>query len=184
VLCDVTTPLLGNHGCASVFGPQKGATPAQVRELEDGLRRLVDAVGITPTERDGAAGGLAYGLRAFIAPLVEQLTLESGASAVLNAVRFESRAARADLVITGEGRYDLTSHNGKAVGEVIAAARNARKPLLIVAGAADPTMSQAPGVTVTACQPEGIPEDAADAADRLHAAAMSAFDRWRTARPA
>jgi glycerate kinase len=184
VLCDVTTPLLGEHGCAALFGPQKGATPAQVKELDDGLRHLVDVVGVAPTERDGAAGGLAYALRAFIAPLVEQLTLESGARAVLHAVGFESRAARADLVITGEGRYDLTSHNGKAVGEVIAAARHARKPLLIIAGIADPTMSQSPGVTITTCSPDGPPEDEADAADRLHAAATSAFDHWLKARPA
>lgn len=178
VLCDVSTPLHGEQGCAALFGPQKGATPAQVRHLDKGLRHLVDFVGLEPTNRDGAAGGLAFGLRAFVAPLVERLTLESGATAVLDAVHFDSRAKSADLIITGEGRYDHTSHEGKAVGEVIAAARHAGKPVLVIAGSAEAGIAVPPGVTIATCEGDAPPNDEAEAANRLRTATSAAFGSW------
>ncbi|MFM9957125.1 MAG: glycerate kinase [Phycisphaerales bacterium] len=178
VLCDVTTPLLGGRGCAAVFGPQKGATPAQVRQLDDGLRRLVDVVGVAPIERDGAAGGLAYGLRVFAGPLARGVVLESGAKAVLDAAGFARRVGQADLVITGEGRFDLTSYEGKAVGEVIAAARKADRPVLVIAGGIEPGMGARLGVTLAACEGDTPPRDERDAALRLQSAARTAFERW------
>lgn len=178
VLCDVSTPLLGDQGCAALFGPQKGATPKQVKHLDEGLRHLVDIVGLNPTERDGAAGGLAYGLRAFLAPLVESLTLESGANAVLDAVRFESRVKSADLIITGEGRYDRTSNEGKAVGEVIATAHRAGKPVLVIAGSAESGIAVPPGVTITTCEGDALPDDDREATNRLRTAAAVAFGSW------
>lgn len=184
VLCDVTTPLLGAHGCAALYAPQKGATPAMVRELDDGLRHLVELTGVEPIERDGAAGGLAYGLRAFVAPLVEHLTLESGAEAVLRAVRLADRAATADLIITGEGRYDATSIAGKAVGEVIALARQVSKPVLVVAGSIGPEAVATAGVTLAQCAGHGLPMNEEEAADRLRRAAADALHRWLDARGA
>ncbi|MEV4611361.1 glycerate kinase [Kitasatospora sp. NPDC049258] len=131
LLTDVTNPLLGPDGAAAVYGPQKGATPADIRILEAGLARLAEVLGGEPQlPGSGAAGGTAYGLHAGwgarIAP---------GAAAVADLLGLDRALAGADLVITGEGRYDLTSLRGKAVGEVARRATAARVPAVVIAGA-------------------------------------------------
>ena len=130
-LSDVTAPLLGPHGAAAVFGPQKGAGPGQVAALEAGLARLARVLGGDPAAPGaGAAGGTGYGFvtawGAVIRPGAAELCRIAGLGAAL---------ARADLVITGEGRYDLTSTAGKVTGAVLAAAAAARVPAALVAGA-------------------------------------------------
>ena len=108
VATDVNSPLLGERGAAAVFGPQKGASPAQVARLETGLRRLAEVLerdaGVAPALRDlpgaGAAGGSGYGLAAAGARLVP------GAALVAEAVGIDRAIAAADLVVTGEGRLD------------------------------------------------------------------------------
>ncbi len=116
LLTDVTNPLLGPHGAAAVFGPQKGATTHQVDELEVGLRRLHEILGMDATLPGvGAAGGSAYGLVALwgaaIVPGAAEVAQLSGLPEVLRT---------ADVVITGEGRFDATSLGGKVVGNVLA----------------------------------------------------------------
>ena len=115
VACDVHNPLLGERGAARVFGPQKGATPAVVEELERRLAALVELAPYAALPGAGAAGGLGAALAALGGRLVP------GAGLVLEAVRFRERAARAALVVTGEGTVDRTTAEGKAPGAVLAA---------------------------------------------------------------
>ncbi len=117
VLCDVRNPLLGERGAARAFGPQKGATPEQVEELE---ARLAGMAELRPyADRPGA--GAAGGLGAALASLGGHL--RSGAAVVLERIDFEAQARTADLVVTGEGTLDRSSTEGKAVGEVLRVCR-------------------------------------------------------------
>jgi glycerate kinase len=135
-LTDVGAPLLGPGGAAAVFGPQKGADPGQVAVLEAGLARLAGLLGGDPGAAGaGAAGGTGYGLAAgwsaVIAPGAAELCRISGLDAALRG---------ADLVITGEGRYDATSAGGKVASAVFGAAARAGVLAAVVAGilAAEP----------------------------------------------
>jgi glycerate kinase len=122
VACDVTT---GFVDAAATYGPQKGATPAQVglltRRLEQvaGLYRDRTGVDVTRLESAGAAGGLAGGLAAIGA------RLEAGFDVVADLVGLEDALGRADLVVTGEGKLDATSFAGKVVGGVLELAADA-----------------------------------------------------------
>ena len=135
VACDVTNPLLGAHGASAVYGPQKGATPEMVAELDAALGRFADVVersigrGVRDVPGVGAAGGLGAGLLAFL-----DARLRSGAEIVLEAARFADRVRTADLVITGEGRVDSQSAYGKLTQAVAEAARRAGVPVVAIAG--------------------------------------------------
>jgi glycerate kinase len=139
VACDVRNPLLGPEGASAVYGPQKGATPEVVLELDAALARFADVVEafvgrpIRDVPGAGAAGGLGAGLLAFL-----DARLVSGAELVLRAVNFAERVKGADLVITGEGRIDGQSGYGKLTGAVTAAARRAQVPVAAVAGSIGP----------------------------------------------
>ena len=126
---DVDSPLLGHHGAASTYGPQKGATPGDVAELE---RRLADWVaesgGDAAAEGSGAGGGLAYGL------MLLGGRRASGVQTVVDAVDLVTRAAGVDLVVTGEGRLDGTSLLGKVPRGVAWAAQRAARPCVVIAG--------------------------------------------------
>jgi glycerate kinase len=135
VACDVRNPLLGPEGASAVFGPQKGATPEMVRELDAALARYADVLErfVRRPVRDvpgaGAAGGLGAGLVAFL-----DARLISGAKLVLEAVGFERRLDGAALVVTGEGRIDGQSIYGKLTHAVTVAARARGIPVVAVAG--------------------------------------------------
>lgn len=135
VLCDVTNPLTGPRGAAKVFGPQKGARPAAVEELERGMKNwarvLRRATGrrVLGVPRLGAAGGAAAGLAAVLGARPV-----SGADAVMEAVGFQNALRRADAVLTGEGAVDGTTPHGKAIGEAIRRSRAAGKPVYVLAG--------------------------------------------------
>jgi glycerate 2-kinase len=129
-LTDVRAPLLGPGGAAAVFGPQKGASPADIDVLEEGLARLAGLLGGDPDAPGaGAAGGCGYGLAA-----AWGASLVPGAAQIGAIGGLPEALAGADLVITGEGRYDVTSLGGKVVGAVLAAAAAANVPVAIVAG--------------------------------------------------
>jgi glycerate kinase len=125
-LCDVENPLLGRQGAARVYGPQKGAGPEEVEVLEAGLARLADVLetelglAVAGLLGAGAAGGLGAGARAFLGA-----DLISGAEWMIEATGLRDLLADADLVVTGEGRYDAQSGMGKLTGRVVAAARRA-----------------------------------------------------------
>jgi glycerate 2-kinase len=112
-LCDVRNPLLGERGAARAFGPQKGASPEQVEELE---ARLAGMAALRPYAHLAGAGA-AGGLGAAIASLGGELV--SGSALVLERIGFRALATGADLVVTGEGTIDRSSREGKAVGEVV-----------------------------------------------------------------
>ncbi|MFD2302971.1 glycerate kinase, partial [Roseibacillus ishigakijimensis] len=111
VACDVENPLLGTRGATAIFGPQKGAGPAEREYLEEYLAHLSavsDGEHLAAVPGAGAAGGLAWGLMKFA-----QATLRPGFDIVADAVDLSARIARADLVITGEGSLDAQSLEGK-----------------------------------------------------------------------
>jgi len=139
VIYDVDNPLLGEHGAARVFGPQKGASPEQVILLEAGLARLADVIeqdlgqDVRELPGAGAAGGLGAGLRAFL-----QAELKPGAEQVLELLELKQALAGADLVLTAEGRLDEQTCHGKAPAVVAARARALGIPCLAVAGSLGP----------------------------------------------
>ena len=110
LLSDVSAPLLGPAGAAAVFGPQKGATPADIAILESGLARLADRLGGDPgAPGAGAAGGTGYGLLA-----AWGASIESGSEAIAGLTGLASAATRADVIITGEGRFDAPRSPGRS----------------------------------------------------------------------
>jgi glycerate kinase len=129
-LVDVTAPLLGPLGAAGQFGPQKGASPEQVAELDAALARLAGLLDGDPEAPGaGAAGGTAFG---FAACWGAQFV--SGADAVAAAAGLDEALAGADLVLTGEGQFDAQSLRGKVVGALVARAGAAGVPVTVVAG--------------------------------------------------
>jgi glycerate 2-kinase len=128
VLCDVRTPW---ERSAEVFAPQKGADPAMVRRLAARLDELAAALPRDPrgVPMTGAAGGLAGGLWA-----AHGARLEAGAPFVLDALGFDARMRASRCVITGEGRLDEQTLQGKVVGEIGTRARQAGVPLHAVVG--------------------------------------------------
>ena len=135
VATDVDNPLTGPEGASATYGPQKGATPADVDLLDRGLSRLAAIVrrdlgaDVERLPGGGAAGGLAAGLVAFCGA-----RLQRGATVVMDAVGFAAVLRNADLVVTGEGSFDAQSLRGKAPGAVLAAAREAGVQAIVLCG--------------------------------------------------
>lgn len=135
VATDVDVPLLGFHGASASFAEQKGATPEQAQALERCLGDLVAAATASGVQERvhtwpgaGSAGGLGYALFLLGGQRV------SGVDAVLDAVGAHERIARADLVVTGEGKFDWQSLRGKVVAGVAAAGLAAGTPVIVIAG--------------------------------------------------
>jgi glycerate kinase len=134
--CDVTNPLLGRKGAAAMYAPQKGASPAQVAALEKGLKQLADTaaqtIGKDPRNAPGAgaAGGLGFGLMAFL-----NAELVSGIDMMIRATGLEERMRSASLLITGEGRMDAQSAHGKAPFGLLELANKHRVPAIAFCGA-------------------------------------------------
>jgi glycerate 2-kinase len=144
ILTDVDSPLLGARGSAAVFGPQKGAEPADVETLEAGLQQLVRQLGGDPDlPGAGAAGGIAYG---FATAWGARLRL--GSRAVADELSLADEIGDAGLVITGEGRLDETSLRGKVVGTVLELVHRRAIELAVVAGAVDGAVARDRGLTV------------------------------------
>ena len=136
VACDVTNPLTGPSGASAVYGPQKGATPEVVAELDAALKHFAQiirrdlGVDVEPLPGAGAAGGLGAGLVAFTGA-----RLRPGAEMVMEALKLDDRIKGADLVITGEGRLDSqTARFGKGPAAVARHARKAGIPVVGLAG--------------------------------------------------
>jgi glycerate kinase len=143
IACDVSNPLLGPTGAAATYGPQKGATVAQVKELDDRLGRWADRLerATGRRERDtpgaGAAGGTGFGLLA-IADRFRSLVLRPGVDLVMEAAGFDEKLAQANLVITGEGRIDEQTAFGKTALGVARRAAGAGVPCIAVGGGVTP----------------------------------------------
>ena len=155
VATDVTNPLLGRNGAATVYGPQKGADAAQVEILEAALTRysavLSDSLGVDVARLTGggAAGGLAAGLVAFLGARIE-----SGFGFVAEITGLRPRIERCDLIVTGEGSFDGQSQQGKVTGSVLEMARAMGKPAVVFAGRATGDAAQVR--TLLAVEPDGV----------------------------
>ncbi len=135
IMCDVTNPLCGPKGAANVFGPQKGADAEMIQMLDAGLKNMAQVIsadlGIDVIDMPGAgaAGGMGAGT---VALLGGKLT--SGIEAILSLVDFDTRIADADLIISGEGRLDSQSLDGKVIDGVAAHTSKQKKPLIVIVG--------------------------------------------------
>lgn len=135
VACDVDNPLTGPRGAAHIYGPQKGATPPMVEFLDEALanydrvlqKDLGQNVGLTPGA--GAAGGLGAGLMALVGG-----KLVSGIELVLTVLGFTEKTKGAQLVLTGEGKFDAQSAYGKVPVGVARASQKLGVPVVVVAG--------------------------------------------------
>ena len=135
--CDVRNPLLGPQGATHTFGAQKGATPVQIEILERALTRLAEVAARTfacdhrATPGAGAAGGLGFGLLAFGGAAVR-----SGFEVVAEAIDLRAKIARADVVITGEGKLDRQTLAGKGPAGVAKMAREEKRSVFAIVGQA------------------------------------------------
>ena len=163
IACDVTNPLLGPRGAAAVYGPQKGLRPTDLPRLDQASARLAQLLcrhcqqPETLTERPGAgaAGGISFGLMA-----AAGASLLPGYELVSAWLDVESRLAAADMVITGEGRFDDSSLSGKGPGAIAARGISLGKPVHVFAGSA--TVQHPPAqLHVHAITPAGLPLDQA-----------------------
>ena len=163
--CDVDNPLTGTNGAARVYGPQKGATPEQVEDLDLGLEQLVRLCREAGLHADpdapgaGAAGGLGFALATFCGA-----ELRPGAQAVLETVRFGRRLDIADLVLTGEGRLDSQTLRGKAPIAVARMAAERGVPVIVFAGRVGAPFDPQPDRD---CEPWEIPGNDAALFDRI-----------------
>ena len=136
VACDVTNPLCGELGCSAVYGPQKGATPEMIQEMDQWLGDYAALAAKTFEKADaekpgtGAAGGLGFAFLTFT-----DAVLESGIQIVLSETELEEYIKDADLVVTGEGRMDGQTAMGKAPVGVAKLAKKYGKPVVAFAGA-------------------------------------------------
>ena len=138
LLTDVTNPATGPDGAAAVFGPQKGATPEDITLLDAVLAQLCDICEVDPTTPGfGAAGGLPIGIT-WLSTLMHgnhsHIHVLPGARMVAESVGLPELIHSADLVVTGEGRFDKQSTRGKVVGTVLDMAVAADVPVVVVAG--------------------------------------------------
>lgn len=180
VASDVTNPLCGPTGAAAVYGPQKGATPEIVQELDAALAHYAHVIAqdlhisVAQIPGAGAAGGLGAGLIAFLGA-----TLKPGAQIVLEAVQLEEKLRTADLVITAEGKLDEQTAYGKSVGAVAALAKRYHLPVLALAGGLGEQYRTVYdlGVDAVAVLPNG-PMSLADAME--HAVALTSDATERT----
>jgi glycerate kinase len=178
--CDVDNPLTGPKGASVVYGPQKGATPDQVRILDDALGHLAAVIhrdlGLDVREIPGAgaAGGLGAGLVAFLGA-----RLRPGFEVVATALDLERRLDAADVAVTGEGSYDAQSERGKAPAGVLRMARDLGCRTVLVAGRVDDpappadlvySLADRAGMEAAMSRPvELLEEAAAEAAEAVRA---------------
>jgi glycerate kinase len=139
VACDVDNPLTGPRGAAQVYGPQKGATPEMVEELDAGLENLAAVIqrdlgkSVLKVPGSGAAGGLGAGLMAFL-----HGKLRPGIDIVIDSVQLAKRLKGCDLVITGEGRMDGQTAFGKTPAGVAGVAKSLGLPVIALCGCLGP----------------------------------------------
>jgi len=142
IACDVTNPLLGPRGAAATYGPQKGATPDDVRELDHRLTLLADTLEAATGRREretsgaGAAGGTAFGLLC-VRERFRSLALVPGVQLVMDETGLLDKLETANLVITGEGSIDAQTAFGKTALGVARAARACGVPCIAVGGGID-----------------------------------------------
>jgi len=187
VACDVENPLLGAQGASAVFGPQKGATPQMVAQLDANLARYAARISrdlgkeVATVPGAGAAGGMGAALLALGG------RLRPGIQIILEAVGFEAIVRDADLIITGEGRIDSQTVSGKAPIGVARIAKRLGKPVIGIAGSlsADAGVVYAHGLDAVfgvVPRPCSLEDALADAAANIRSAARNIAATIRLAR--
>lgn len=135
VACDVENPLVGPQGAAAVFGPQKGATPQMVRQLDEGLGRLARLIAVATGAEvaripgSGAAGGIAGSLHGLLGA-----RLKPGSELIFDLLDLRRIIPKMNLIITGEGRIDFQTQFGKAPGALAKIGRKSNVPVIGLAG--------------------------------------------------
>lgn len=160
-MCDIDNPMYGPTGASHIFGPQKGADPAMVEELDRGVIHLCEVIrrdlgmDLSEVPGGGAAGAMGAGMIAFFGS-----RLQMGIETVLDTVSFDQTIGDADLILTGEGKIDGQSLRGKVVIGVARRAARQGKPVVAVVGGADYDVEPAYGEGVTAIFPiNRLPQD-------------------------
>jgi glycerate kinase len=173
--CDVDNLLTGPKGASAVYGPQKGASPEQVRLLDDALGHLAATIhrdlgrDVRDVPGAGAAGGLGAGLVAFLGA-----RLRPGFEVVAAALDLERHLERADVAVTGEGKFDAQTERGKAPAGVLRMARQAGCRTVLVAGQIDPSVTPHADLAYSLAQRAGLEAALERPRELLEAAAAEA----------
>lgn len=135
VACDVTNPLHGEQGAAYVYGPQKGASPDEIKALDEGLKNISNLFkkqfdrDVQNIKGAGAAGGMGAGTSVFL-----NAELKSGNNLVKNLIAFDEKIKGADWIITGEGKLDSQTLSGKTIDGVLTSAKKQNIPVAALCG--------------------------------------------------
>lgn len=150
-MCDVDNPLCGELGASAVFAPQKGADEDMVKSLDEGLAHLAKVIKrdlhieVKDIKGAGAAGGLGAGSIAFL-----QSKLTKGIDVILDTINFDELVSKADIVFTGEGKFDSQSLHGKVVMGVANRSQKYKTPVIVVTGAIGENIQEAYNKGITA----------------------------------
>lgn len=150
-MCDVDNPLCGKLGASAVFAPQKGADEDMVKLLDEGLAHLAKIIKrdlhieVKDIKGAGAAGGLGAGSIAFL-----QSKLTKGIDVILDTIKFDKLVSKADIVFTGEGKFDSQSLHGKVVMGVANRSQKYKTPVIVVTGAIGENIQEAYNKGITA----------------------------------
>lgn len=150
-MCDVDNPLCGKLGASAVFAPQKGADEDMVKLLDEGLAHLAKIIKrdlhieVKDIKGAGAAGGLGAGSIAFL-----QSKLTKGIDVILDTIKFDELVSKADIVFTGEGKFDSQSLYGKVVMGVANRSQKYKTPVIVVTGAIGENIQEAYNKGITA----------------------------------
>ena len=150
-MCDVDNPLCGRLGASAVFAPQKGADEDMVKSLDEGLAHLAKVIKrdlhieVKDIKGAGAAGGLGAGSIAFL-----QSKLTKGIDVILDTINFDELVSKADIVFTGEGKFDSQSLHGKVVMGVANRSQKYKTPVIVVTGAIGENIQEAYNKGITA----------------------------------
>lgn len=150
-MCDVDNPLCGRLGASAVFAPQKGADEDMVKLLDEGLAHLEKIIKrdlhieVKDIKGAGAAGGLGAGSIAFL-----QSKLTKGIDVILDTIKFDELVSKADIVFTGEGKFDSQSLHGKVVMGVANRSQKYKTPVIVVTGAIGENIQEAYNKGITA----------------------------------
>ncbi len=181
IACDVVNPLFGPNGAAFMYGPQKGANPDAVAQLDAGLRHVSTLVreqlglDLADVPGAGAAGGAGFGAMVFLGA-----TLRPGVEVVLETAGFDAHLANADLVLTGEGKLDAQTLQGKLLAGVCRRAGKVGVPVVGICGTLElePIQVQALGLTATFSilnRPQSLDEAVGGAYQAVVAATFNAM---------
>ena len=150
VACDVTNPLHGKEGAAYVYGPQKGASPHEIKALDEGLKNIAKLfekqfnMDVQNIKGAGAAGGMGAGTSVFL-----NAELKSGNDLVKSLVAFDENIKGADWIITGEGKLDSQTLSGKTIDGVITSAKKQNIPVAALCGSISLSKTEADALGIS-----------------------------------